>query len=112
MRKWGEHCAIQDLHKTRSGRPKDARTVENVEKIREILDNTNGRKSISKIYSNTGISKTTTRRIMKDDLKKFPNKLKVSQKSFRCAPGEASCFLPETRDHGIRREFRAEEDYF
>ena len=51
----------------------------NVEKVSEILDNSNGRKSISKISSITGISKTTTRRIMKEDLKKFLYKPTVSQ---------------------------------
>ena len=72
MRKWDERFAIQDLHKGRSGRPKDVRTVENVEKVHEIFDNFNGRKSIRKISSITGISKTKTWRIMKEDLKKFP----------------------------------------
>ena len=56
------------------------KTSENVEKVREILNNSNGRKSISKISSITGISKTTTRRIMKEDLKKFPYNPTVSKK--------------------------------
>ena len=74
MRKLDEHCAIQDLYKGRSGWPKDVWTEENVEKVREILDHSNGRKSISKLSSITGISKTTKRGIMKDNLKMFPYK--------------------------------------
>ena len=77
-----EHCVIQDLHKGRSGRPKDVRTVKNVEKVSEILVNSNGRKrkSIRFFFSIMGISKTTTHRIMKEDLKEFPYKPTVSQK--------------------------------
>ena len=68
------------LHKGWVGRPKDVRTVENVEKVRKILDSSNVRKSIIKISSNTGISRTASRKIRKEVLKKFPFKPTVNKK--------------------------------
>ena len=80
MVKWNQKCAIEDLHRGNSGRPRNQRVRENFEKVDELLVNNGHRRSIRKVSALIGIPRTTIHRIAVKDLKIFPYKPRVSQK--------------------------------
>ncbi len=54
--------------KQRSGRPRSKRTTENIERVRQMVDE-DGRMSLNDLVDRTGLSKFVVLRILKDDLK-------------------------------------------
>ena len=55
MRKWNEKSAIEDLHRGKSGRPRNNLTHENIEKVSDVLYDDGKRKSIHKVSATTGL---------------------------------------------------------
>ena len=58
-----------------SGRPKTARTIENIETVREVLER--NPRGVSCRRNGTGISKTTFQRIVTGDLRWHPYKMTI-----------------------------------
>ena len=64
--------------KPRSGRPKTARTPRNIERIKKRLEES-PRRSTARLSAETGITKASVRRILKEDLNYFPYKIQITQ---------------------------------
>ena len=65
--------------KERSGRPAKVRSNLNIEKIKRKLEQS-PKRSVRRLSSETGLSKSTVQRILKDDLKLFPYKIQIVPK--------------------------------
>ena len=68
--------SVENLYKERSGRPATQRTPENIAKVESIISQ-NPRSSIRTIGRQLGMSSSTVHRILREDLKLFPYKIRV-----------------------------------
>ena len=80
MKKWNESAVIQDQHRGRSGRPKHARSNNNISLIADAVRDSRGRMSIRKMAAVSGMKNTSTWNILRKDLGFKPLKPTVSQK--------------------------------
>ena len=80
IKKWNESAAIEDQHRGRSGRPKHARSNNNISLIADAVRDSRGRMSIRKMAAVSGMKNNSTWNILRKDLGFKPFEPTVSQK--------------------------------
>ena len=78
IKKWKDLGAVQDCHKGNSGRKKSARSPENQEKVKSLVQS-NSKTSVRKISAASCLKKSSVHRILKRDLCLKPYKPQISQ---------------------------------
>ena len=77
--KFRETGSVADAHKGHSGRHRSAIIPDNIQNLRERLEES-PRKSTRRLSQETGISRTSVLRIFHDNLKLFPYKIQILQR--------------------------------
>ena len=77
--KFRETGSVANANKGRSGRPRSVKTPNNVQNLRERLEES-PRKSTRRLLQEVGISRSSVLRILLDDLRLFPYKIQILQR--------------------------------
>ena len=78
LEKFRETGSVGDKNKGHSGRPRSSRTDNNIEALRQRLEES-PRKSTRRLSQEVDLSRTTVRWIMRQDLNLFPYKIQILQ---------------------------------
>ena len=85
FKKWKEYGSVQNQNKGKSGRKKTARTPQNIQRVRESIEN-NPNERIRPLAAKLQLKKSSLRTILVKDLKLFPYKDQITQQLY---PGDS-----------------------
>ena len=95
LNKFWETESVHDKNKGQSGRPRSARTDPNINNVRQHLA-MSPRKSTRLLSQETDRSKTSVKRIMHQDLHRFPYKIQILQARTAASKAERLAFCQST----------------